>query len=132
MVETGLRGAPRQTTELRPARVFISYKRAVVPDEAIALRLYEALRQAHDVFIDQSMGVGIRWAQRIEEELRRADFLVTLLSRHSVTSEMVESEIGTAHRLAAERGGPPVILPVRLNYSEPFQYPLSAYLNPIN
>jgi AAA-like domain len=45
---------------------------------------------------------------------------------------MVVGEIETAHRLAKEQGGCPAILPVRLAYWDPFQYPLSAYLNPIN
>jgi len=45
---------------------------------------------------------------------------------------MVEAEIATAHRLAQTQGGRPAILPVRLNHREPFQYPLSAYLDHIN
>jgi hypothetical protein len=113
------------------ARIFISYKRCD-PDQTIAAEVYRALSQQHEVFIDQTMLVGTPWAQRIEDELRRADFLITFLSEHSIASEMVLGEIETAHRLAKERNGPPVILPVRLAYREPFKYPLSAYLNPIN
>jgi hypothetical protein len=45
---------------------------------------------------------------------------------------MVKGEIETAHHLAKEQAGRPVILPVRLAYREPFVYPLSAYLNGIN
>jgi hypothetical protein len=78
------------------------------------------------------MAAGAQGAERIEDELRRADFLITFLSARSVHSEMVEAEISTARRLAAERDGRPAILPVRLAYHEPFAYPLSAYLNPIN
>ncbi|MFN6564330.1 MAG: hypothetical protein RMY28_031680 [Nostoc sp. ChiSLP01] len=33
--------------------------------------------------------------------------------------------------LAKEQGGHP-LMPVRLDYREPFQYPLSVYLNGIN
>jgi hypothetical protein len=114
------------------ARVFISYKRNSDPDEKTALAVYETLRQHHDVFIDQSMPVGTRWAERIEAELRRSDFLITFLSAHSVLSEMVQGEIETAHRLSKEQAGRPFILPVRLAYREQFSYPLSAYLNSIN
>jgi AAA-like domain/TIR domain len=113
------------------ARVFISYKRNSDPDERLALQVYESLNQLHDVFIDQSMGVGTRWAEQIETELRRSDFLITFLSAHSVLSEMVQGEIETAYRLSKEHGRP-YILPVRVGYREPFNYPLSAYLNPIN
>ncbi|NET32710.1 MAG: TIR domain-containing protein [Cyanothece sp. SIO1E1] len=113
-------------------RVFISYKRSVTPDESVALAIFQALRSAHQVFIDQTMLVGTRWAERIETEIRQSDFLITLLSEQSVNSEMVKGEIETAHHLAKQQGGKPVILPVRLDYLEPFQYPLSAYLNGIN
>jgi len=123
---------PDAANDSRRARVFISYKRNSDPDEKIALRIHEALSVRHDVFIDQSMLVGTRWAEQIETELRRSDFLITFLSSHSVLSEMVQGEIETAHRLAKEQSGRPAILPVRLAYREPFNYPLSAYLNPIN
>lgn len=114
------------------ARVFISYKRNSDPDETVALKVYEALKRQHDVFIDQTMPVGARWAERIESELRRSDFLITFISAHSVLSEMVQGEIETAHQLSKEQSGRPCILPVRLAYREPFNYPLSAYLNRIN
>jgi AAA-like domain/TIR domain len=113
-------------------RLFISYKRDVEPDAGVAVALFEALDREHTVFIDQTMPVGTLWAEQIEAELRRANFLIVLLSEKSVNSEMVEAEISTAHRLAKEGSGSPVILPVRLNYREPFQYPLSAYLDRIN
>jgi hypothetical protein len=118
-------GAPR-------ARVFISYKHVVDPDESIALQVYHALNRQHDVFIDQTILVGTRWAEQIETELRRADFLIVFLSAQSVHSEMVMAEISTAHHLAKTQDGRPGILPVRLAYRAPFQYPLSAYLDPIN
>lgn len=113
------------------SRVFISYKRGVEPDEKLALAVHQALSQDHDVFIDQTMAIGTRWAERIEQELRHSDYLITFLSAHSVHSEMVLGEVETAHSLAKE-SGKPGILPVRVGYREPFVYPLSAYLNPIN
>ena len=113
------------------ARIFISYKRDEAPDEPVALQVYEALCRQHDVFIDQTMLIGTRWAERIEAELRRSDYLITFLSARSIHSEMVLGEVETAHRLYKEHGRP-IILPVRLAYSEAFQYPLSAYLNAIN
>jgi hypothetical protein len=113
------------------ARLFISYKRGVEPDEAIALEIYRALSASNQVFIDQTMPIGTAWAERIEQELKGSDFLITFLSAQSVHSEMVLGEIETAHRLMKE-SGQPKILPVRLGYKDPFVYPLSAYLNPIN
>jgi GTPase SAR1 family protein len=113
-------------------RLFISYKRDVQPDEQVALQILEALSPQHQVFIDQKILVGTSWAEQIETEIRQADFLIVLLSEHSVHSEMVEMEIRMAHEFAQVQSGHPAVLPVRLVYRQPFQYPLSAYLNHIN
>ncbi len=112
-------------------RIFLSYKRDVDPDQTIALAVHQALSQHHTVFIDQTMLVGTQWVECIEREIRQADVLIVLLSAASVRSEMVTAEVALAHQLNQEKGRP-LILPVRLDYREPFQYPLSAYLNGIN
>ncbi|MEL6138474.1 MAG: TIR domain-containing protein, partial [Cyanobacteria bacterium J06628_6] len=117
---------------IKQQRVFISYKRDTAPDEPVALQLHDALRQDSTVFIDQRMLVGTRWAEQIEAEIRQADALVVLLSAQAVASEMVQQEIALAHKIAEENGGTPRILPVRVAYRAPFQYPLSVYLDPIN
>ncbi|MBR8835917.1 MAG: AAA-like domain-containing protein [Stigonema ocellatum SAG 48.90 = DSM 106950] len=112
--------------------IFISYKRDAQPDEPIALQLLQELSQQHDVFIDQTMVVGTHWAECIEAQIRQADYFIVFLSAESINSEMVETEITLAHDLAKIQGGRPTILPVRLAYREPFQYPLNVYLNHIN
>jgi hypothetical protein len=108
-------------------RIFISYKRNAQPDQRIALEIFRSLSQQHDVFIDQTMTVGTNWAERIKSEIQQADVLIALLSEHSVHSEMVELEIKIAHGCEQV-----VILPVRIAYQAPFQYPLSQYLDPIH
>jgi len=123
---------PKPLPPPKRARLFISYKRNIEPDQTVALQLYETLRQQHDVFIDQSMLVGTPWVERIMKELYESDFLITLLTGQAVQSEMLQHEIATAHALAKQQNGRPRILPVRLAHAEPFQYPLSTYLNPIN
>ncbi|MDM8531962.1 AAA-like domain-containing protein [Anaerolineales bacterium HSG25] len=115
------------------ARVFISYKRDVEPDEPIALQVFSTLNQEHYCFIDQQMLVGTHWAECLKQEIQQADFLVIFLSERSIHSEMILSEVETAYRLAKERGtGKPVILPVRLGYQGPFPHPLNIYLDRIN
>lgn len=121
-------------TEPSKTRIFISYKRDAAPDEPVALEICRALMEAgYDVFIDKLMHMGTRWAECIEAEMKKTHYLVVLLSARSVTSQMVKGEIEIANRLnggsAKQR---PVILPIRLAYTEPFQYPLNAYLDPIN
>ncbi|GAA6623646.1 toll/interleukin-1 receptor domain-containing protein [Scytonema sp. NUACC26] len=95
-------------------RIFISYKRNVEPDKPVAMQILQALSQQHQVFIDQRMLVGTRWAEHIEAELRQADYFIVLLSSRSVYSEMVEAEIRMAYELAQVQQGRPAILPVRL------------------
>ncbi len=116
----------------RRARIFISYKRDVVPDQSVALAVRAALGRDHDVFIDQAMLVGAAWAERIKSEICRADYLIVFLSEYAVHSEMVSLEIVTAQHMGQAQSGRPAILPVRLNYRDPFQYPLSEYLNHLN
>jgi hypothetical protein len=89
------------------------------------------LEKRCDVFVDRTLLVGTLWAERIEAELRQSDFLIAFLSSHSVNSEMVEAEIRMANSLKNQLWRP-ATLPVRLAYREPFQYPLSAYLDLIN
>jgi len=112
------------------AKIFISYKRNIEPDTPVATAVYEALRQGNDVFIDTTIQVGEKWAERIQKAIKESDYLITFLSEHSVNSEMVIAEIETAHH-HGKTYGTPAILPVRLNFDEPLAYPLSAYLNPL-
>jgi hypothetical protein len=79
-----------QSREAASARVFISYKRHVDPDETLALQLHSELVQAgHEPFIDQTMAIGTDWALEIEQQIAQSDFLLVLLSDASVYSEMV-------------------------------------------
>jgi len=112
------------------AKIFISYKRNIEPDTPVATAVYEALRNGHDVFIDQTLQVGEKWAERIQAAIKDSDYLIIFLSEHSVNSEMVIAEVETAHH-HGKAYGKPAILPVRLSYSDPLVYPLSAYLNPL-
>lgn len=112
------------------AKVFISYKRNVEPDTPVATAVYEALRQENEVFIDTTIQVGEKWAERIQQAIKESDFLITFLSEHSVNSEMVLAEIETAHH-HNKAYGKPAILPVRVNFEGALVYPLSAYLNPL-
>jgi hypothetical protein len=112
------------------AKIFISYKRNVEPDTPVATAVYDALRQEHEVFIDTTIQVGEKWAERIQKAIKESNYLIIFMSGSSVHSEMVIAEIETAHH-HGKAHGKPAILPVRLNFNEPLVYPLSAYLNPL-
>jgi hypothetical protein len=112
------------------AKIFISYKRSITPDAPVATAVFEALRQDHDVFMDTTIQIGEKWADRIQAAIKESDYLIIFLSENSVHSEMVIAEIETAHH-HGKAYGKPAILPVRLAYTEPLVYPISAYLNPL-
>ena len=114
------------------AKIFISYKRGVTPDEPLALELYDALKDNHTVFIDRAMVVGTRWVAQIQKEIFQAHVLIVLLSEHSMQSQMVKEEIEQALKSADERQGFPVILPIRVAHRIPFPYPLNEYLDPLH
>ena len=50
--------------------------------------------------IDQVMLVGTKWQAWIDAQLRKADFLIVLISDASVKSEMVMRELQKVHKLA--------------------------------
>jgi hypothetical protein len=97
------------------ARVFISY-RSQEPDVSLAKAFHEQLQAAgHEPFMAaESIDWGENWVNRIDQELKRCDYFLLLLSERSATSDMVAGEVQTAKRLR-DHLGKPVILPVRVN-----------------
>ena len=124
-------GTAEAGVQVRAARVFLSYKRNVEPDQGLATEMVRGLEQAgHVVFIDQRLTVGQAWAREIENQIREADYLIVFLTADSSRSEMVRGEIEMARHLAA-KSSKPQILPVRVNFDGPLPYPLNAYLESI-
>ena len=113
-------------------RIFISYKNDAKTDAQLANELYDALKDEHHVFIDTMMDVGVSWVKYIYSQISEADFVVVFLSEDSIQSEMLLLEIELAHKFFKANGVKPRILPIRVNYYTPFQYPLNVYLNHIN
>lgn len=113
------------------AKVFISYKRNVEPDHPFARELYRRLSQNHQAFLDEErILVGEHWAERIKNEIEAADYLVLLISKHSIESGMVVEEIKIAEA-ARKRNGKPAVLPVRVAYDGALPYDVGALINPL-
>ena len=114
-------------------RVFISY-RTQEPDKSLAQEFYDHLKEAgHEPFMAaKSIPWGKNWVKRIDQELRRCDYFLLLLSEQSVTSDMVAGEVRTAKKLQDELEKP-VILPIRLNLhlDDPLNYELRSILQTI-
>lgn len=111
------------------ARIFISYKRNAEDDETLSRMLREHLASEHQVFVDKQLAPGAEWAKRISQELQSSDFVLVLLSRQSVSSEMVIGEVEAVRR--AFDGRKPRLVPIRVNFDEDCPYPLGAYLGPL-
>jgi hypothetical protein len=113
------------------ARIFISYKHKVEPDQSVVDRVVQTLEPHHTIFIDKKILPGLEWGKWIQDRISESDFLIVFLTAQSVGSEMVRAEIQLAHELAQKQDGRPRIFPVRLAYYDKFIYPLSAYLDHI-
>lgn len=75
-------------------KIFISYSRR---DTEYVSTLVEALRkQGFEVWFDKNIRTGTDWDDTIEEELKKADAVVLVLSKTSVASENVKDEISFA------------------------------------
>ncbi|MAT42181.1 MAG: hypothetical protein CL609_07555 [Anaerolineaceae bacterium] len=111
-------------------KLFIAYKQNTLNDANLAKILYDSLNdKGHDVFYDQGLRAGEEWLDRIDAEIKAADFLVVLLSTESIDSEMVRSEIYRAKEYHTVQGKPQ-ILPIRVAFNGMLPYGISAFLNP--
>lgn len=109
-------------------RVFIRY-RDQDPEASLAHAFYERLRALGQTPV--LVAEGPTWgATQIDQELRRCDYLLLLLSETSAGSDRVAGEVQTARQLWARQPwvhqGKPIILPIRVNL--PHDYPLHAEL----
>jgi|SRR5690554_1546881 len=72
-------------------RIFISYSRR---DTEYVSSLADALRkQGFDVWFDENIRTGTDWDDTLEEELKKADTIILVLSKTSVKSENVKDEM---------------------------------------
>ena len=113
--------------------VFISYCHQE-PNNTLAHDFDKVLRQAgHTAFIDTGIRWGTDWAREIRYALGKAEYLLLLLSKETVNSEMVMEEVAIARELASQQNGIPIILPVRVRFpfSEALPYQLELHLNTI-
>ncbi len=113
--------------------VFISY-RTQEPDISLAHAFHDHLKAAgHEPFMAaESIAWGENWVDRIDQELKRCDYFLLLLSEQSASSDMVAGEVRTAKRLR-DQLGKPIILPIRVNLplDDPLNYELRSALQTI-
>ncbi|NEQ33375.1 MAG: TIR domain-containing protein [Leptolyngbya sp. SIO4C5] len=107
-------------------RVFIRYRNQT-PEASLAQAFYDRLKTAGHtpVLAGERLAWDDQGVTQIDQELRRCDYLLLLLSETSAVSDRVAGEVQTARQMWEQRGRP-VILPVRVNLSQ--DYPLHAEL----
>ena len=110
-------------------RFFISYAHGSAEDEQLRTRLADALASdGHEVFFDEKMKFGSKWADEIERQLRECDFFLLLLSEHALKSEMVLQEVERV-RNRRQSEAVPLILTVRVKLQGALPYRWGAYLD---
>jgi len=109
--------------------VVILYKRNASPDDHVLHLLETALTEKGvPVFIDRHLKIGVEWAQKIEESIRAAEWVIAILSDSAAGSEMLEYELETASDEFKKRGSPKLI-PIRVGELKPIEGPLAALVN---
>jgi len=87
-------------------KLFLSYSRR---DTEYVSSLVESLRkQGFDVWFDKNIRTGTDWDSTIEEEIKKADALVLVLSQTSVDSDNVKDEMSYAIGLGKE------VIPIKI------------------
>lgn len=110
------------------SKCFISYRREE-PDKDLARGLKLFLEEkGHEAFMDIDMLPGEMWADEIPQQIKSSDFFIVLLSRKSIKSSIVKSEVEIAHDLRKDEGKIG-ILPVRVDFEGKLPIDL-AKLNP--
>ncbi len=81
--------------EIQAARVFISYKRS--ESSAFALLINRELKQAGlDPFIDMALIPGENWEDGLKKRIQDSQYLIVLLSKETLKSQVTVQEIGWA------------------------------------
>ena len=126
-ISSGFPSAPA-----RPRRVTLLFKANTEPDARLLQLLNQRLTaRGVDVYFDRHLTAGMDWAREIENKIRSADAVVSLLSSASVQSEMVAYELEVAHQVAQQQKGRLVRLAVRIQYAERWPEALHPFLDAV-
>lgn len=97
--------------------IFISHKCDVEPDDTVAAMLHSELSALGCVvYLDQDQPIGARYDDAIGDSIKKADFVVVLLSKDANESDWVKFELDYAYAQFQQLGRP-AILPVGLGIS---------------
>jgi len=122
----------KHTIDKSNTKIFISTSHRE-PDFSLAkLFAKELERLGHKIFLaKESINIGEEWQSRLSQELDSVDYMILLLSKNSVRSEMVYWEV---KKIKDRQNGSniPTILPIRVNLPYDVNYDLSKQLENIH
>ena len=111
------------------ARVVVLCAAEADGDLALAERLKERLSVAgYIVVIDEPATLSVEWARGLEQELRRAEAVVAILSRLSTRSCLMAYALEVAHQDPRRSEGLPRLVPLRRNSHDPLPRQLAVVL----
>jgi len=104
---------------MNPLRAAILYRRGEEAETQLLRLLERTLTPPeYELEVDPHLKIGLEWARKVEEKIRGAQVAIALLSKTSLTSEMLEYELELAldQKLRDPRYR---ILPIRIESSTP-------------
>jgi hypothetical protein len=124
--------APEAAIGAEAKTVALLFKPNLEPDGKVLHTLERRLRDlGHDVFVDSNQKISAAWAQTVEEQIRRSDAVIAIVSPESLRSEMLEYEVETAQDQFV-RTGKPVLLPVRIGGEDRLEGTVASVLLPLH
>jgi hypothetical protein len=109
--------------------VTLLYRRGTQPDEDVLCLLEARLTdQGYHVVSERGLPIGLDWAREIDRQVSTADVVIPLLSAVALDSEMLPYQLQLAYETAQQQEGRPRLLPVRIQYPDPFPESLNAIL----
>ena len=116
----------------RIAKIFISTSHREA-DLTLAKKFAKELQKlGHKVFLAKNnIAIGEEWQERLNKELNCCDYMLLLLSKNSVESEMVYEEVKQIKERQNDTNSP-IILPIRVNLSYCVNYDLTKQLENIH
>ena len=101
----------------RPVRVYLSYSTQdhYVVDKFISFLTSKNINILVDI---QGLTTGEKWQERIKDVIKSADILIVFLSKNSIKSKWVQSEISYFMSLQINEPREYKIIPVRLDHTE--------------
>ena len=98
-------------SEAPPYNVFISYRR--LDSSAFALLVLSRLKEHNLVpFVDMATKIGEKWYDELHEQIKACDYLIILLGRNTLKSEMTIQEIKWAIEYRRDQEKEKKIIPI--------------------